>query len=596
MAMASTMLMVSGLMAVVLLGVVVNGKGSTHSGVLSQSDRSISLSAARTRSVGTFNVADAGVAFALQWLSNQSTPPKNTAAFAPPLWGGATVNNRTVVPFPTSEDANSKFSVVLYPQQGNDDRLKRFLIESVGTCRGQSQILQVCVQLKSFGHYAFFNNKGNGGFWSSKNRSFDGPVHFNGGTNIGLQWEENTPPMFKYAGSDAYTIVHSSVIWKNGSTGLSVAPSTPAQWASVSMGGAPSIQANATSIPFPTASKTQLIAAFGLTGYDDATALVKLAEVEAVAKAKIGVTVPAEGSDPQGGIYVNGDVQQVALSVENAVNQWVTIEQTVPATDDDEDDGYKLVTTIKLNAGTGQTIVRERKYLSANDDDDDDDAAAEVVYAAAASQDTTTTYAGLPNGVIYFNGNIGFQGSATPVLPKRGGLAGEVADKTALTIATGADKNVNIVGDIVYHTKRQKAIDGDTFKPVEDDDFFAANAGVLGIVSRTVHVLDTNRAGAPLVSSKADPVEVHAAVFAYNTYEAYNWTTRAKGYILNMGSYCINNGAHWGTIDAFGNVTKGLYVDRRYDPRLKYSPPPYYPTTGRDYMVVSWQRVAQTLQ
>ena len=65
--------------------------------------------------------------------------------------------------------------------------------------------------------------------------------------------------------------------------------------------------------------------------------------------------------------------------------------------------------------------------------------------------------------------------------------------------------------------------------------------------------------------------------------------------MLNMGTYLVKTRGLFATANNNVVVT-GLSCNRRYDARLANTPPPYFPTTSTNYDILSWQRVAQTLQ
>ena len=559
------MLVLFVIMAAILVGVMSANGSRSGNGLAATGNTALAQSPSRMGSATAFNTAEAGVASALQWLSSRSSPPANTTAFAPSLWGGTQAGTpaRTVVAFPTPDDPNSHFSVVIYPGQENPNNiLKRFLIESIGTSRGRSQILQVCVQLKSFGHYAFFNDRCSGGYWASNNRSFDGPVHFNSyGATPGILWRPGTEPLFKYDGKDAFTVATPTINWAKGNTGTgpNAMPQTEDDWKTVAVGGASTVKWGVPNAWMPTASTDQRDAALGPT------------TPESAAQAQTGVTIPNSAMAANGGIYIQGDVEQMTLGVNNRVNQIITVRQK------DASDN-PVITTVTLNAQTEQTVVTTQRVVN------------------GAPTTTTASYAGLTNGVVYCNGNIGGQTE-----PKRGGLEGVIADNqvnaagkvthfNGLNIVTNEANNVNINGDIVHYTPRQR-VNGQLVPQKDDTGEFKTRAGILGIVSNTVQALDTDSAGNPL-----NALEVNAAVLAFNTYEVYNYNTRPKGTFLNMGSFCIRNGARINVTDGSGEVINGLFFDRRYDNRLADTPPPYFPTTGKLYNVLSWRRVGQTLQ
>ena len=64
-----------------------------------------------------------------------------------------------------------------------------------------------------------------------------------------------------------------------------------------------------------------------------------------------------------------------------------------------------------------------------------------------------------------------------------------------------------------------------------------------------------------------------------------------------MGGYLSST---VGTFGVFSNsnlqLTNGFNTQFNYDARMRNNPPPFFPTTGNQYDVISWQQVAQTLE
>ena len=74
MALVTTMLVLMGVMAIMLLGTLSSGSGG-HSGIMSVTGDSVLSAAARDHSVEAFNYAESGMEYARLWLENQSAPP-----------------------------------------------------------------------------------------------------------------------------------------------------------------------------------------------------------------------------------------------------------------------------------------------------------------------------------------------------------------------------------------------------------------------------------------------------------------------------------------------------------------------------------------
>lgn len=567
MALVSTMLVLMGLLALILLGTVA-GSQKSKSGLMTTTGNGIQMSYRLTQTIAAINLAESGLEYALQWMHNRPQSPSLTYAFPLPGWSGAPGDAGVTYSLP-----GGTFTVMIYPETDNAaSTQKRFLVEAVGNCGGMRQIVRAHVQQSSFGKYAYFVDAWRQtGFWTDGRNTFDGPVHSNNSASAlngnvaylnNILWHNaaGTQPIFRYTGQDAFTVSGPSINWwLNTTNTTSTPPATDADWAKVSSGGANSVHTNVQTIPMPSNSNTLQYAALG---QPIPSGLNPPPPAPALLPTIPGVTLPVGG-----GIYVHGDIQQITLSVQDQGNK----DNQVIAITQNDVDGNPMTTTITLDVKKNETKV-------------------EVSGAGKVK------YSGLTNGVIYCDGNIGLQTS-----PKTLGLSGVVADNTvdgagnvthtnALTIATDSSKNLNICDNVTYSTARQKDASGNVI-PESQDSAFVKNAGTLGIVSNMVQVTEKNPAGATLTN-----VEVDAAVLAANTYDACNYGGRAIGKFLNMGSYIAGIQGIFSTSYSDGTQASGIAATRLYDNRLADHPPPFFPTTGSNYDVLSWQRVGSTLQ
>ncbi len=530
------------------------------------------------------------VQYTLSWLSAQAAPPSNTSSFAPTLWGATNVGSPAraqVVPNPS--DSGSYFSVRIYPDSYNNDTSsptstqKKYLIESVGVSGGMTTIVQAYIRQGSLSQYLVlldsWNNSGN--FWVSGLTTFDGPVHDNNTNGVAenIFWTDTagTNPMFTYTGNDppAYSVSSPTGVdwWKNwnGNTPPQVITNPDGtqtnQWLDVAAGGAGTISTGTPVVPFPTTSNQQKNAAIG----------------NALILNPSGVTLC-----PGGGVYIEGNVDEMALSTSgtNNTNQIITVTQG------------STVQRVTINPTTGLTTLEQQKP--------------DLTWITKAVLTGTT------NGVLYCNGNIGAQGD-----PKTGGLHGQIADNqidsggnqthnNALTIATPQADNCNLDGSVKYSTTRQIAKDSSgnpiyidvngnrtsdpskgtpTFVPEDTDSNFTTKAGTLGVISNNVLVTKSDSTGAAL-----NNFEMDGTVLASGLYDADHWESRPTGLWENMGGYLSST---VGTFGVFGNdlkLTNGFNTQFNYDARMRNNPPPYFPTTGNTYNMVSWKQVAQTLE
>ncbi len=85
-------------------------------------------------------------------------------------------------------------------------------------------------------------------------------------------------------------------------------------------------------------------------------------------------------------------------------------------------------------------------------------------------------------------------------------------------------------------------------------------------------------------------------VLASGIYDADHFDSRPVGLWENMGGYLSST---VGTFGVFGNnlqLTNGFNTQFNYDARMRNNPPPYFPTTGSQYNLISWQNVAAPLE
>ena len=575
MAVATSMIVLLGIMTVMLIGAAALPLGpGTRSGggTVSTTGNALQLTAVRSQSSAAAELAASGVELTMQWLHAQPAPPAQSSAFAPTLWGAALSGSpqRAVVNFPDPADSSSTFSILIYPDSGNGTAAqKRYLIESIGTSGTAVQIVRAYVQQVSYAKFGYFSdNSAPDAYWTSGVTSFDGPVHCNNrdGTPTNVVWKSGSlVPLFLDTAPDAVTMSGSSIHWFQGTPLTAAAPQSAADWLSVGAGGQNSIHVGTPLIPFPASSASQMQAA--LAGRPVPT--------------QIGVFVPSSGgsmllgvltgASAAGGLYVHGDVTQMTLSASAATTQIITIQQI-------DQNNQILTTVITLNPSLNLTTVLTTGVNN------------------LVPFHVLTTYSGTTNGMIYCDGNIGSQNA-----PKSGGLNGVIADnqisnlggllgQSRLTIATEADKNLNVNGSITYNTAR---VLGNNGIPIPEvlDPVFGQNAGTLGLISKDIEIVDSSVLGLPLTN-----VEVDAATLAFDTFDATDANTRPAGRFISMGSFLVEHGGAFGKLDANANIQTGLTTQRFYDGRLAVNPPPYFPAASGLYDVLSWSAVSQTLE
>ena len=575
MVLVTVMLIMLGILAVSLIGVCVNGANSTSNGLMTQTSNDAQMSNARTKHTSAFNLAESGVEYTLQWLNTQSSPPNpnaNWTAFAPAIWGATDVGSpaRSVVNLKDANGGNvGSFSVEMYPDAtdpGNSQ--KRYIIESQGNCDGNTLVLRVYVQQKSFGGYAYFNDvEVSNGYWVTGMNQFDGPMHSNNSTAgsnaftpTNILWNSSPGVMFKYQGTDAFTSSAPSINWYKGNLSTQTAPATNADWLSVAAGGSATVHTNAPKVPMPTSTTTQKTAALG-------TAAVPSTN---------GVVVSSSSGNTNGGIYIHGNVDNMAMSINGAGDQVMQITQH-----DSTHTAIVSTVTVALHSVPQTTTLTTVSYPT-----------------SGGSVTKASTVNGITNGVLYADGNIGSPGSTTT---PGYGLSGQIADNVvnasnqittpnSWTIATDPTKTLYLNGALTYKTSRAKTGLGNYVVESQDQNF-VLHAGTLGLLSKTVVVTDRTASN---VDNKN--MEIDAATLAFNTFNAADYGTRTAGTFTVMGGYIAGTAGIFGEIDNNGNLLSGLAEHYHYDARLADNPPPYFPTTGTQYDVVSWQHVTSLLQ
>jgi len=561
-----------------------------------------------------FNVADAGADLGRLWLSQNSlqTGPPSAAALDWSTTKNFYGTNGTITD-PFNSNPGVVLTVRIDPDTINTDATqtqKRYLVEAQAQMpSGVTQTVREYVQQISFGHYAVFvDNNPSNAYWANNHLNvFDGPVHSNnsnGGTPPqptgaanNLLWNSaaGATPIFTYNGPDAFTVSGPSVNYWKDSTGNVVAPTTETDWKKIAVSGSTGIKTGAPMIGFPPVGNQRTLqhdAALGTASVPSASGVLVSPNggiyVHSKASSSTGSTSPS----------MNNDVQTMALKVDGSGHQVITIQQ---GSDYKNTDGTQdtLVTTLVIIPGVGAAAGSVNVSYQNNHN-----GVLDSTVPATANQTTAKSVSGGSNGVVYCDGNIGLQNGQDAntastnggTAAKTGGLSGTVADHQALTIATDPSKNCNINGSIVYNTPRQKYQAGDTLAPgysigdykpeAVDTGNFTKQAGTLGIVSNNIEVMryfDLAR------TKELTNPEVDAAAFAYGTYDACDYANRPLGTMLNMGSYLV------GTRGIFNQPPQGIPCSRLYDTRLGNAPPPFFPTTGNQYEVISWQRASGLL-
>lgn len=541
------------------------------------------------------SLAESGVRMALQWLADQPSPPNNTSAFAPSsvasFYGGTTdASGWTTMTLAQGPDStqnasigqvNGTIRVRFYPYSSNATLgRKRFALEVVGTYLGSSYIARVFVRQNSFARYAYFSDTAPGAWWVSGNTRFQGPVHINGidptGTmvdstaRINILWKANDWSatsqgdwIFSYPGDDYFTtaMAYSQLNWTytDGANAYFYDPNwwTP-YWQHIGAAAKPPIT-NAPIIKMPTATSDQKSAALG--------------SLTEPALGTVDVFVPNNSGAASAGIFVAGDVSDMNLSaITHSGHEDQHIELTQPTASGQQ----RSLIEICPQAPSTRIQVSSRPNP-----------------ASAWTLLRTDSYSGTTNGVIYVRGDIGEQSAPYP-----GGLSGKIANSyysggtlrytNALSIVTGATNTININGGIVYSNLLTDASNPNNLS--SSLGTADSTSGILGLVSGTFRIPESDDSGSPLTS-----LTIHAVCMAYDTILVVGPTSRPPGVINLLGGSIVKRNSQLGVTTVGGSVQNGFIINRIYDTRISNNPPPAYPSTDRSYQILSYQKANTTL-
>lgn len=347
--------------------------------------QALRISRMQQDSSAAFNLAESGSERAILYLRQQASPPAGTAPFDP--FGG--VNTL----------GTGKYQVTIDPDNNNPLLLnKRYLVRSTGTVNKRREIVEVYLQLGSFGRYAYFTDYetssiASGTIYFKAGDLIDGPAHSNntGGSDFNINWNGSNDPIFE----DMVTSVSSQIDY------TPRAPVSDTEWQRIFDSGSRGFRLGVNRVELPDTTDLQRNAAWGSTsGFPTATTGVFL----------------ASGS-PDHGIYIRGDASLV-FSV--TPEGWQKIVVTQGST----------VTTVTIRLNQNDTVVTRGT--------------------------TSTTYAGTTNGVIYSTGNIT---ALSGKLADSYMSGSTMLQRNAFTIATDVNngKNITIANNLTYNTQPDRS-------------------------------------------------------------------------------------------------------------------------------------------
>lgn len=452
-----------------------------------------------------------------------------------------------------------------------------------------SRDFSIVVQRQTFAQYALFTHvhltPTNGAIWFTNRGNFDGPVHTNGEFRFAFFPKFGTPdpdagpapPCGAYdpatnpngIQSTQLTSVSNTAWYNNNGSPVqlaanenvvagvrrdaSVLPDCTVAIVTDDNDNPPAnFTRGATAVPYPSNSWNQQGVAIGRNP-SDATAVTNLQIRQAVPElvddnsaVPDGIYIPRNGagagSQMAGGIYVQGNLTSLTMSLSGPTNNLAT---------------YTLV-----RAGQTVTITVDR------------DAQTTTVTDTTWASPTTRTFTNVPKG--WHCGSPGAPGASCPGNESAGlmyvngtisSLSGTLEEKEQTTIvATGRI-------DITNHVRYE--VPPDVTNPASNP------TNVLGLYSSSNDIRITT--GAP------NDLDLHAVLMAGNTADGFNSSVNVQNYNSGSprGSVNLIGGlieeyyGAFGTFNPDGSAATGYGRNFRYDRRMgRGFAPPFFPTTN----------------
>ena len=545
----------------------------TAAGLMSLVGNTITAAQRRTDMTEAFNMADTGLDLGRTWLTQQAAPPDPSAL----SFSGNTsygTSGPLTNPFNLPSEASATLKVTIDADNTNVQSVqKHYLVECTATMpSGATQTLRAYVQQSSFGKYAYFAVNDGGGFWDYNNH-FEGPVHFNDGHNgdtghSTFLWRNPTDtPIFTYTGSDAFSVSDDVTWWKN-NVGIVGAPSSASDYSSIAAGGQATMTTgyqmdasgnpvldtsgnkipNSPAIPLPTTSYQQQYAALGDVVPPQAT----LGDPNAPTTAGISINTTSgfnqNNGQITGGISIHGD-SAMTLQVDGSGNQQILVTQGT------------VTQTVTIDLNNNRTTIS-------------------TPVTGQLGHFTVQTLTGVPNGMVYSDSNI--TSLSGTVADNSTDGSGNILHRSQMTIATDLanSKDIALTGAVTYNTARNLAV------LQSQDTNFNQKAAILGLLGHHVQV-------APSAPSN---IEFDGSIFATATFDYPNYASGGlKGTMTSIGGVITKDSGIFAVGNSNGSIASGYNEQYHYDSRLANHPPPYFPTTGSHYDLISWQRVVTPL-
>jgi len=510
--------------------------------LLTMTGNETKLSVLQKNSTDAFYLADSGTERAISWMEKQGAPP---SSIPPPLDGSADIEGM----------GGGYYNVTISPpSSGTEVFNKIYTITCIGHAgySNSRRTIETKIRVQSFAGFAYFSDEEKDQYgstiWFRTGDVIDGKLHTNDLIHVSgtphflgevsthedeIDYMENYYTRLDGNGEIEHNHPNFDEIFQSDETtyGLTLAAGT---------------------IDLPQNRE--------ISGTEYARSLENISLGPSYSSADVStknVYIPRSGNNVNGGIYINGDVEELILGT-------------------DAEPGGNSKISIKQNIGTYSSpnyviteIITDEVFRSTQ--------VTKYDIIGNVIEDPIN-YNGISNGVLYVGGEVkDLQGDDSD-----GGLQGK------LTIAASGD--ITIGGDILYSDR----IDNDIDFSSEDADLSLVNDS-LGLVSEGDIIVERNAKG----SDGSDDIEIDAILMAIGTSFTYeDYTDLMKGTLKIFGAFIQERRGPVGTFNSssgykVSGFTKDYHYDQRMastDPDIPSMIPPYFPTTG-NYDKISWREI-----
>jgi len=509
--------------------------------LLAMTSNETKLSALQKDSTDAFYLADSGTERAISWMEKQGAPP---SSIPPPLDGSADIAGM----------GGGYYNVTIDPpSSGTEVFNKIYTITCVGHAgySNSRRAIETKVRVESFAGFAYFSDEekslGGDTIWFRTDDVIDGKMHSNDLIHI-----SGTPHFLGEVTTNANQIDYMN---NDNKTYLDTDSKMNIEDNHFKENDFRDIfQSDVTTYGLTLAADyIDLPKHRNISGTEYARSLENIALGPSYTDVKNkGVYIPKSGNNVNGGIYINGDVEELVLGTDDNDSK-ITIIQNI--------DGDEIRTEIITDEVFRNTQVIEYKNDVVN-----------------VGYDPPVEHNNISNGVLFIGGSVNdLQGDKSD-----GGLQGK------LTIAASGD--ITIGGDILYSDRVENNIDFSS----EDADLSLVNDS-LGLVSERNIIVEKNARG----SEGDDNIEIDAILMAIGTSFSYeDYDDLMKGTLKIFGAFIQERRGAVGTFSSYSEAklsgfTKDYHYDQRMastDPDIPSMIPPYFPTTG-NYGKISWREI-----